>query len=76
MKVYAVFANSRGAHYEDDCDCIEKIFSSREAAERYVHYDPVGDMFRKVEVADCPGVSWYYFMEYPAYRIEEHEIED
>lgn len=76
MKVYVVFANSRGAHYEDDCDCIQKIFSSREAAEGYVRDDRMSGTFRKVEVAGCPGVSWYYFMEYPAYRIEEHVVED
>lgn len=76
MKVYVVFVNSRGSHYAEDCDVIEKIFLSREAAEKFVMSDPVNDMFSKVEVAGCPGVSWYYFMEYPAYRIEEHEIED
>lgn len=26
MKVYVVFANSRGSHYGEDCDAIEKIF--------------------------------------------------
>ena len=76
MKVYVVFANSRGSCYEENCDVIEKIFSSREAAEKFVMGDPVSDMFNKIEVADCPGVAWYYFMEYPAYIIEEHCIED
>ena len=76
MKVYVVFANSRGSHYAEDCDVIEKIFLSREAAEGYVRGDRMSDTFRKVEVAGCPGVSWYYFMEYPAYRIEEHIVED
>lgn len=76
MKVYVVFANSRGAHYEDDCDCIEKMFSSREAADKFVMDDPVNDMFSKVEVADCPGVTWYYFLGDPVYRIEEHCVED
>ena len=76
MKVYVVFANSRGSHYAEDCDVIEKIFLSREAAEGYVCDDRMSDTFRKVEVAGCPGVSWYYFMEYPAYRIEEHTVED
>ena len=76
MKVYVVFSNSRGSHYEEDCDVIEKIFSSREAAEKFVMGDPVSDMFNKIEVADCPGVAWHYFMEYPVYRIEEHCVED
>ena len=76
MKVYVVFANSRGSYYEEECDSIEKIFSSREAAEKFVMDDPVSDMFSKIEVADCPGVTWYYFMERPAYRIEEHCVED
>ena len=76
MKVYVVFVNSRDSRYEEDCDVIEKIFSSREAAEKFVIGDPVSDVFNKVEVADCPGVTWYYFMEYPAYRIEEHCMED
>lgn len=76
MKVWVVFGNSRGSHYEDDCDLIEKIFTSREAAERFVMGDPASDMFDKVEVADCPGVSWYYFREYPTYRIEEHCVGD
>ena len=76
MKVYVVFANSRDSHYEEDCDVIEKIFSSREAAEKFVMGDPVSDMFSKIEVADCPGVTWYYFMGTPVYRIEEHCVED
>ena len=76
MKVCVVFANSRGSHYEEECDSIEKIFSSREAAERFAMSDPVSDMFSKIEVADCPGVTWYYFMETPVYRIEEHAVED
>ena len=76
MKAYVVFANSRGSHYEEDCDVIEKIFSSREAAERHIRDDAVSDLFSKVEVADRPGVTWYYFMERPAYRIEEHCVED
>ena len=76
MKVYVVFANSRDSHYEEECDSIEKIFLSREASEKFVMGDPVSDMFNKIEVADCPGVTWYYFMEYLVYRIEEHCIED
>ena len=76
MKVYVVFANSRGSCYEEDGDVIEKIFSSREAAEKFIMDDPVSDMFSTIEVAACPGVAWYYFVEYPAYRIEEHCIED
>lgn len=76
MKVYVVFANSRGCHYEEECDSIEKIFSSKEAAEKFVMGDPVSDMFGKIEVADCPGVTWYYFLGDPVYRIEEHCVED
>ena len=76
MKVYVVFANSRGSHYAEDCDVIEKIFLFREAAEKFIMSDPVNDMFSKVEVADCPGITWYYFMETPVYRIEEHCVED
>ena len=76
MKVYVVFANGQGGYCDDDCDGIEKIFSSREAAERHIRDDAVSDLFSKVEVADCPGVAWYYFMERPAYRIEEHCVED
>lgn len=76
MKVYVVFANSRGGHCEEEYGVIEKIFSSREAAKKFVMGDPVSDMFSKIEVADCPGVTWYYFMESPVYRIEEHCIED
>ena len=76
MKVYVVFANSRDSYYAEDCDTIEKIFSSREAAEKFVMDDPVSDMFSKIEVADCPGVTWYYFMEGHVYRIEEHCVED
>ena len=76
MKVYVVFANSRDSHYEEGCDAIEKIFSSREAAEKFVMGDPVSDMFSKIEVADCPGVTWYYFLGDPVYRIEEHYIAD
>lgn len=76
MKVYVVFANGRGSCYEDDCDIIEKIFSSKEAAVKYVLEDVVSDMFNKIEVADCPGVTWYYFMDRPVYRIEEHCVED
>lgn len=55
---------------------LKRYFLSREAAEKFVMGDPVSDMFSKVEVADCPGVTWYYFMEYPVYRIEEHCVED
>lgn len=76
MKVYVAFANSRSSYYVEDCDIIEKIFSSREAAEKFVMGDPVSDMFNKIEVADCPGVTWYYFMESPVYRIEEHCVEN
>ena len=76
MKVYVAFANSRGCHYEEECGIIEKIFLSREAAERFVMGDPVSDMFSKIEVADCPGVTWYYFLGDPVYRIEEHYVED
>ena len=76
MKIYVVFANSRGSYYVEDCDAIEKIFSSREAAEKFVMGDPVSGMFSKIEVADCPGVTWYYFMGSSVYRIEEHCIED
>lgn len=76
MNVYVVFANSQGGYCDDDCDGIEKIFSSKEAAEKYVLEDVVSDMFNKIEVADCPGITWYYFMKRPAYRIEEHEILD
>lgn len=76
MKVYVVFSNSHSSYYVEDCDAIEKIFSSREAAEKFVMGDPVSDMFSKIEVADCPGVTWYYFMETPVYRIEEHCVED
>ena len=76
MKVYVVFANGQGGYCGDDCDGIEKIFSSREAAERHIRDDAVSDLFSKIEVADCPGVTWYYFMERPAYRIEEYCVED
>lgn len=76
MKVYVVFTNSRGSHYEEDCDVIEKIFLSRKSAEKFVVGDPVSDMFSKIEVADCPGVTWYYFLGDPVYRIEEHCVED
>ena len=76
MKVYVVFANGQGGYCDDDCDGIEKIFSSREAAERHIRDDAVSDLFSKVEVADCPGITWYYFMETPVYRIEEHCAED
>ena len=44
-------------------------FVMREAAEKFVMSDPVNDMFSKVEVADCPGITWYYFMETPVYKI-------
>ena len=76
MKVYVVFFNSRDSHYEEDGDAIEKIFLSMEAAEKFIMSDPVNDMLSKVEVADCPGITWYYFMETPVYRIEEHCVED
>ena len=70
MKVWIVYN-----HYDSWAGRLEKIFSSREAAEKFVMDDPVSDMFSKIEVAGCPGVTWYYFMEYPAYRIEEHCVE-
>ena len=76
MKVYVVFGNSRSSYYEEDCNTIEKIFLSREAAEKFIMDDPVSDMFSKIEVADCPGVTWYYFLGDPVYRIEEHCVED
>lgn len=76
MKVYVVFANSRDSYYKEDCDVIEKIFLSRDAAEKFVMGDPVSDMLNKIEVADCPGVTWYYFMGTPVYRIEEHCVGD
>lgn len=71
MKVYVVYNC-----YESWADRLEKIFLSREAAEKFVMSDPVNDMFSKVEVADCPGITWYYFMETPVYRIEEYCAED
>lgn len=76
MKAWVVFASARSGCYEEECDIIEKIFLSREAAEKFVMGDPVSDMFSKVEVADCPGVTWYYFLGDPVYRIEEHCVED
>ena len=76
MKVYVVFSNSRGGHYEEECNVIEKIFSSREAAEKFIMDDPVSDMFSKIEAADCPGATWYYFLGDPVYRIGEHCVED
>lgn len=75
MKVYLVYGYTDD-FYDDWSERLEKIFSSREAAEKFVMDDPVSDMFNKVEVADCPGVSWWYFTEYPTYRIEEHCVED
>ena len=50
MKVYVVFANGQGDYCDDDCDGIEKIFSSREAAERHIRDDAVSDMFHKIDV--------------------------
>ena len=76
MKVYVVFDNSHSSYYVEDCDTIEKIFLSREAAEKFIMDDPVSDMFSKIEVTDCPGVIWYYFMGSSVYRIEEHRVED
>ena len=76
MKVCVVYSYGKSDFYDDWSERLEKIFSSREAAEKFVLDDPVNDMFSKVEVAGCPGVTWYYFMEYPAYRIEEHCVED
>ena len=76
MKVYVVYSYGNSDFYDDWVERLEKIFSSREAAERFVMGDPVSDMFSKIEVADCPGVTWYYFMETPVYRIEEHAVED
>ena len=76
MKVWVVFGSARSGCYEEECNIIEKIFSSREAAEKFVMGDPVSDMFSKIEVADCPGVTWYYFMGSSVYRIEEHCVED
>lgn len=75
MKVYVLFS-CNGNPYGDDCDVINKIFASREAAEGYVMEDPLSENFGKVELKDCHGATWYYFMEYPAYRIEEHCVED
>ena len=71
MKVYVVHNC-----YESWVERLERIFSSREAAEKFVMGDPVSDMFSKIEVADCPGVTWYYFLGDPVYRIEEHYVED
>lgn len=76
MTAWVVFASARSGCYEEECDIIEKIFLSREAAEKFVMGDPVNDMFSKVEAADCPGVTWYYFLGDPVYRIEEHCVED
>lgn len=75
MKVYVVFS-CNGNPYDDACAVINKIFMSKEAAEKYVLEDGASDLFSKIQVEDCPGVTWYYFMEYPAYRIEEHELLD
>lgn len=71
MKIYVVYNC-----YESWVERLEKIFLSREAAEKFVMSDPVNDMFSKVEVADCPGITWYYFMETPVYRIEGYCAED
>ena len=71
MKVWVVFCNSCGSHY-----LIEKIFTSREAAEMYVLGDRMSDLFSTADVADFPGITWYYFKEHPTYRIEEHCVED
>lgn len=76
MKVCVVYSYGKSDFYDDWSERIEKIFSSREAAEKFVMGDPVNDMFSKVEVADCPGVTWYYFLGDPVYRIEEHAVED
>ena len=75
MIVYLVFS-CQGGYSGEYCDSVEKIFSSKDAAHRYVNDDVVSDLFSKVEVADCPGVTWYYFMDRPAYRIEERCVED
>ena len=71
MKIYVVYNC-----YESWVERLEKIFLSREAAEKFVMSDPVNDMFSKVEVADCPGITWYYFMETPEYRIAGYCAED
>lgn len=76
MKVCVVYTYGKSDFYDDWSERLEKIFLSREAAEKFVMGDPVSDMFSKIEVADCPGVRWYYFRELPTYRIEEHCVED
>lgn len=76
MKVCVVYSYGKSDFYDDWSERIEKIFSSREAAEKFVTGDPVNNMFSKVEVADCPGVTWYYFLGDPVYRIEKHAVED
>ena len=76
MKVCVVYSYGKSDFYDDWSERLEKIFSSREAAEKFVMGVFVNDMFSKVEVADCPGVTWYYFMETPVYRIEEHCVGD
>ena len=79
MKAYLVFSNQGGydnSYGDGYCNSVEKVFSSKEAAERFVNDDCISDMIRKIEVADCPGVTWYYYMDCPAKRIEEHVLED
>ena len=76
MRVCVVYGYGKSDFYDDWSERLEKIFSSREAAEKFVMGDPVNEMFSKVEVADCPGVTWYYFLGTPVYRIEEHAVED
>ena len=76
MKVCMVYSYGNSDVYDEWSEQLEKIFSSREAADKFVMDDPVSDMFSKVEVADCPGVTWYYFLGDPVYRIEEHCVED
>lgn len=62
MKVCVVYSYGNSDFYDEWSEQLEKIFSSREAAERFIMGDPVSDMFSKIEVADCPGVTWYYFL--------------
>lgn len=76
MKVWVVFGCS-GDPFSNECNDVKRIFASKESAERYVIGDPFSENFDKVVFkSNPPGVTLYYFMEYPAYKIEEHEMED
>lgn len=70
MKVYVVYTYGRGYEY------VERIFSSKEVAERFVLEDLLSDQFEKIEESDCPEITWYYIKEYPVYRIQEYYVVD